>query len=82
MQPPGVASLLFKDEIIPEDVAQEAKGVSVGEDIVPKVASTQGLHLNKLYVRDSKKEVIGLELVHRFDKIVRSKNITFCYPVG
>ena len=48
MQPPGVASLLFKDEIIPEDVAQEAKGVSVGEDIVPKEASTQGLHLKKV----------------------------------
>ena len=49
MQPLGVASLLFKDEIIPEDVAQEAKGVSVGEDIVPKEASTQGLHLKKKY---------------------------------
>ena len=48
MQPPRVASLLFKDEIIPEDVAQEAKGVSVGEDIVPKEASTQGLHLKKV----------------------------------
>ena len=47
MQPPGVASLLFKDEIIPEDVAQKAKGVSVGEDIVPEEASTQGLHLKK-----------------------------------
>ena len=47
MQPPGVASLLFKDEIIPEDVAQEAKGVVVGEDNVPKEASTQGLHLKK-----------------------------------
>ena len=78
MQPPWVASLLFKDEIIPEDVAQEAKGVVVGEDIVPKEASTQGLHLKKgkLYVRDSKKEVIqhiGLELVHRFEKLSAPK---------